>query len=161
MYDFAVDIINITNSKSKVIPLSSDEIKNKTTRPSFSALDKTKFKKTFEIKIEDYFTSLKKCLKKFKMRNILVTGGCGFIGINFIDHFLSKYPDYKIYNLDNLTYAANKVFLPSMVGNANYKFIEGDICNYSLVKQLFIENKISHVINFAAESHVDNSISSP
>ena len=85
-YDFAVDIINITNSKSQVIPLSSDEIKNKTARPSFSALDKLKLK-ILKLRLKIIYKS-EKMFKKFKMRNILVTGGCGFIGINFIDHFV-------------------------------------------------------------------------
>ena len=87
---------------------------------------------------------------------LLITGGCGFIGSNFIRHILKKYPDYKIINLDKLTYAGNKENLRSIEKNKNYKLIKGDICNYNLVDKLM--KKADVVIHFAAESHVDNSI---
>jgi dTDP-glucose 4,6-dehydratase len=95
------------------------------------------------------------------MRNILVTGGCGFIGSNFITYFISKYKDYKIINLDLLTYAGNEENLKEVKDNPRYKFIKGNICNNELVEYVFKEFDITGVINFAAESHVDNSILNP
>lgn len=92
---------------------------------------------------------------------ILVTGGAGFIGSNFIPYFCNKYPDYFIINLDKLTYAANLTNLEECKNLLNYKFIEGDVCDKERIKQLFIINDIRGVIHFAAESHVDNSINNP
>jgi len=88
--------------------------------------------------------------------NILVTGGCGFIGSNFINYFIEKYPDYKIYNLDILYYCAslNNISKPN---HENYKFIEGDIKSPDLINFILKEFQITHVIHFAAQSHVDNS----
>ena len=88
---------------------------------------------------------------------ILVTGGCGFIGSNFIKHMLDKY-DYQIYNIDKLTYAGNKNNLDEYVEHPNYNFIEGDINDYDLLKQDMEFYEIDTIINFAAESHVDRSI---
>ena len=88
---------------------------------------------------------------------ILVTGGCGFIGSNFIKHMLDKY-DYQIYNIDKLTYAGNKNNLGEYSKHLNYNFIEGDINDYDLLKQDVEFYEIDTIINFAAESHVDNSI---
>ena len=92
------------------------------------------------------------------MKNILVTGGAGFIGSNFINHILSKHDDYNIVNLDKLTYAGNLENLIPSQDNKNYKFIHGDITNKELVKFLFEKYELQYVINFAAESHVDRSI---
>lgn len=91
------------------------------------------------------------------MKNILVTGGCGFIGSNFIHHMLSHY-DYKIINLDALTYAGNLENLKDIETNLNYKFIHGRIEDRVLVNRLINEEKIAFIIHFAAESHVDRSI---
>ncbi len=91
---------------------------------------------------------------------LLVTGGCGFIGSNFVRYLLKKYPDYKIINLDKLTYAGNLENLSEVEKNPNYKFIQGDICNSQLVNQILAE-KIDCIINFAAESHVDRSLHDP
>jgi dTDP-glucose 4,6-dehydratase len=88
---------------------------------------------------------------------ILVTGGCGFIGSNFIKHMLDKY-DYQIYNMDKLTYAGNKNNLGEHSKHLNYNFIEGDINDYNLLKQDIEFYEIDTIINFAAESHVDRSI---
>jgi len=94
-------------------------------------------------------------------KSILVTGGAGFIGSNFIPYFLAANPQYKIINLDLLTYAANLDYLAEVANNPNYVFVKGDICDAALVTKLFAEHDICGVINFAAESHVDNSIERP
>ena len=88
---------------------------------------------------------------------ILVTGGCGFIGSNFIRHLL-KHEDYNIINLDALTYAGNPANLTAIEQNSRYKFIHGQIQDKELIDNIFSENKIHGIINFAAESHVDRSI---
>ena len=90
---------------------------------------------------------------------LLVTGGAGFIGSCFVRHILSKYDDYKVINLDALTYCGNIENLKDIENNANYKFIHGNICDKKLVRDLVAE--VDCVINFAAESHVDNSIKRP
>lgn len=95
------------------------------------------------------------------MRNILITGGAGFIGSNFIAYFLKKYPQYKLYNLDALTYAGKVENMQDFINHPNHTFIQGDICDKKLLIELFEKYKIDSVIHFAAESHVDNSISSP
>jgi dTDP-glucose 4,6-dehydratase len=92
---------------------------------------------------------------------MIVTGGAGFIGSNFVIYMLNKYKDIKIINLDKLTYAGNLENLKSVQDNENYVFVQGDICDGQLIDKLFNEYDISHVINFAAESHVDRSISDP
>jgi dTDP-glucose 4,6-dehydratase len=91
---------------------------------------------------------------------ILVTGGCGFIGANFVKYFLRKYPDYKIVNIDLLTYAGNLENLTDIESNPNYKFVRGDIADSKVMDQVFQE-KIDAVVNFAAESHVDRSLYDP
>ena len=95
------------------------------------------------------------------MKNILVTGGAGFIGSNFIRYMLNKYKDYKIVNLDLLTYAGNIKSLNDIKDNPNYLFVKGDIVDNKLVDKIVLENKIEVIINFAAESHVDKSITNP
>lgn len=97
----------------------------------------------------------------FRANNLLVTGGAGFIGSNFIEYILDKYQKINIFNLDLLTYAGNLKNTTQFCDNPRYTFIQGNICDYNLLKQLFSENKIDGVINFAAESHVDNSILNP
>lgn len=92
------------------------------------------------------------------MKSILVTGGAGFIGSNFINYFLKTRNDYSIINLDKLTYAGNLENLKPVEKNINHIFIKGDICNFELVKYIFEKYDIEYVINFAAESHVDRSI---
>ena len=93
--------------------------------------------------------------------SILITGGAGFIGSNFIPYFLEKYPEYKVINLDLLTYAGNLENLKEVENHPRYKFIKGNICNRELVEYIFNEYDIKGVIHFAAESHVDNSIINP
>ena len=95
------------------------------------------------------------------MKNILVTGGAGFIGSNFILYWLKKYSQDQIVNLDKLTYAGNLENLKTVEKNPNYQFVHGDICNPKLVNSLIINNKIDTIIHFAAESHVDRSILDP
>ncbi len=92
---------------------------------------------------------------------ILITGGAGFIGSNFVPYFCEKYPMYHILNLDKLTYAGDLKNLQECEGVANYQFIQGDICDRELVENLFSQYDIRGVIHFAAESHVDNSIKNP
>ncbi|WP_109098906.1 dTDP-glucose 4,6-dehydratase [Aquimarina sp. AU58] len=91
--------------------------------------------------------------------NILITGGAGFIGSNFVN-LISKNDDSKIINLDALTYAADLANIEVQNGT-NYTFIKGDICDWSVVEKVFIEHNIDTVVHFAAESHVDNSIEGP
>jgi dTDP-glucose 4,6-dehydratase len=92
---------------------------------------------------------------------ILVTGGAGFIGSNFIYYMLEKHPDYYIINLDLLTYCGNLENLKEVEDNPNYKFVKGDIADRDLVDKIVLENEIDYIINFAAESHVDRSIEDP
>lgn len=93
--------------------------------------------------------------------SILVTGGAGFIGSNFIPYFIERHPEYHIINLDKLTYAGNLDNLSEVENNDRYTFVQGDICNRELVEYLFKQYDIRGVIHFAAESHVDNSINGP
>ncbi len=95
------------------------------------------------------------------MKTILVTGGAGFIGSNFIPYFLNKHNDCRIINLDLLTYAGNPANIKEVENNPRYTFVKGDICDRSLVEKVFNEFAIEGVIHFAAESHVDNSIAGP
>ncbi len=95
------------------------------------------------------------------MKNILVTGGAGFIGSNFVPYFLQTHQNYKIINLDLLTYAGEEKNLAEVEKHERYEFIKGDICDRSEVERIFEKYKIEGVIHFAAESHVDNSISGP
>jgi len=94
-------------------------------------------------------------------KTILITGAAGFIGSNFVPYFIQKYPNYHIINLDKLTYAGNLENLNECEGKNNYTFIKGDICNRTLIEELFQKYDIRGVIHFAAESHVDNSIKNP
>lgn len=93
--------------------------------------------------------------------NLLVTGGAGFIGSNFILYWLDKYPQDKIINLDKLTYAGNLENLKSVEKNENYQFVRGDICDPQLVNSLIKNYSIDLIVHFAAESHVDRSILDP
>ena len=93
--------------------------------------------------------------------NILITGGSGFIGSNFIPYILETYSGYHVVNIDKLTYAGNNENLIEVKNNPNYTFIEGDICNKTLLKELFQKHRFQRVVHFAAESHVDNSIHGP
>ncbi|WFF74417.1 dTDP-glucose 4,6-dehydratase [Proteiniclasticum sp. QWL-01] len=95
------------------------------------------------------------------MKTILVTGGAGFIGSNFVKHMLEKHPDYKIINIDVLTYAGNLVSLEEVSNNPNYTFIKADIRDREKIEEIFSSNNIDNVVNFAAESHVDRSIEEP
>ena len=92
---------------------------------------------------------------------IIVTGGAGFIGSNFVFHMLGKYPDYRIVCLDKLTYAGNLSTLAGVMDNPNFRFVKADICDRKAVYALFEEEKPDIVVNFAAESHVDRSIENP
>ena len=91
--------------------------------------------------------------------NVLVTGGAGFIGSCFVRHILNKYSDYKVINIDALTYCGNLENLKDIENNPNYKFVHGNICDRKLVRDLV--SQVDCIVNFAAESHVDNSIKHP
>ena len=95
------------------------------------------------------------------MKHILVTGGAGFIGANFVPYFIANNPEYHLVNLDLLTYAGNLENVKEVENHARYTFIQGDICDNDFIKQLFDTYQFHNVIHFAAESHVDNSISGP
>ncbi len=94
-------------------------------------------------------------------KTIIVTGGAGFIGSNFVFYMLKKYKDYRIVCLDKLTYAGNLSTLKSIMNHPNFRFVKADICDREAVYQLFEEEKPNVVVNFAAESHVDRSIENP
>jgi len=95
------------------------------------------------------------------MRTILVTGGAGFIGSNFVRMVLSEHPDVRIVNLDMLTYAGNLESLGEFLNHENHLFVKGDICDGKLVNDLVVQHKIDAIVNFAAESHVDRSLVEP
>ena len=95
------------------------------------------------------------------MTTLLVTGGAGFIGSCFVRHELKKHPDYKIINLDALTYCGNIENLKDVEGRENYTFVKADICDKEAISKIFAENDIDRVVHFAAESHVDRSIRNP
>lgn len=94
-------------------------------------------------------------------KSILVTGGAGFIGSNFIEYYTAIYPDHLVVNIDKLTYAGDLNNLTDVENRENYKFIEGDICDKKLIQKLFATYRFQGVFHFAAESHVDNSIEGP
>ncbi|MCK4959557.1 MAG: dTDP-glucose 4,6-dehydratase [Planctomycetes bacterium] len=95
------------------------------------------------------------------MRTILVTGGAGFIGSNFVRMVLAEHADCVVVNLDKLTYAGNLENLADVMDNPNHKFVKGDICDAGLVEKLIDDNKVDAIVNFAAESHVDRSLVEP
>lgn len=94
-------------------------------------------------------------------KNILITGGAGFIGSHVVRLFVNRYPDYQIINLDNLTYAGNLTNLKDIEEEPNYKFLKADICDFDQMNEVFKAFKITDVIHLAAESHVDRSITDP
>ena len=96
------------------------------------------------------------------MKTYLVTGGAGFIGSNYIHYMFEKYgDDIRIINVDKLTYAGNLENLKSVEGRDNYTFIRADICDETAINEIFEKNDIDRVVHFAAESHVDRSITDP
>ena len=94
-------------------------------------------------------------------RNILITGGAGFIGSHVVRLFVEKYPDYRIINVDKLTYAGNLSNLSDIEGRPNYRFVKADICDFDAMYALMQEERVDGVIHLAAESHVDRSIKDP
>ncbi|CAM4009031.1 dTDP-glucose 4,6-dehydratase [Flavobacterium cucumis] len=95
------------------------------------------------------------------MKNILITGGAGFIGANFVPYFIDNNPEYHLVNLDLLTYAGNLDNVKEVEKHSRYTFVQGDICDSNFIATLFQKFQFHDVIHFAAESHVDNSISGP
>ena len=94
-------------------------------------------------------------------RNIIITGGAGFIGSHVVRLFVNKYPEYHIINLDKLTYAGNLANLKDIEDKPNYTFVKGDICDFALMLKLMQDYKVDGIIHLAAESHVDRSIKDP
>lgn len=94
-------------------------------------------------------------------KNILITGGAGFIGSHVVRLFVNQYPDYQIINLDKLTYAGNPANLKDVEDKPNYRFLKADICDFEKIKEVFTTFKVTDVIHLAAESHVDRSITDP
>jgi len=101
------------------------------------------------------------CFMEGRERNILITGGAGFIGSHVVRRFVRRYPHYRVWNLDNLTYAGNLENLRDVENEPNYRFVKGDICDMPFVRQIFSDHAIDGVIHLAAESHVDRSILEP
>ncbi|WP_053979390.1 dTDP-glucose 4,6-dehydratase [Marinagarivorans algicola] len=95
------------------------------------------------------------------MKTLLVTGGAGFIGANFVHYWLAQYPQDKVIVIDALTYAGNMANLATVNSNPNFTFVQGDICNTALVEQLLRAHSVDTLVHFAAESHVDRSITGP
>lgn len=95
------------------------------------------------------------------MRNVLITGGAGFIGANFVHHWVAKHPSDRVTVLDALTYAGSRLNLKGLEGREGFRFVHGDICDETLVNQLMRERTIDTLVHFAAESHVDRSIDGP
>ena len=95
------------------------------------------------------------------MKNLLITGGAGFIGSHLVRLMVNKYPEYRIVNLDKLTYAGNLANLKDIENIPNYKFVKADICDFEKMREVFAEYEIDGVIHLAAESHVDRSIKDP
>ena len=95
------------------------------------------------------------------MKTLLVTGGAGFIGANFVHYWLAQHPSDKVIVIDALTYAGNIANLDAVKDCANFSFVHGDICNTDLIEQILREHAVDTVVHFAAESHVDRSITGP
>ena len=95
------------------------------------------------------------------MKTILITGGAGFIGSHVVRHFVTQYPDYRIINVDKLTYAGNLSNLTDVEEKPNYLFVRADICDLEKMREIFSRYAVEGVIHLAAESHVDRSITDP
>lgn len=94
-------------------------------------------------------------------RRLIITGGAGFIGANFVHYWCAQYPNDRVVVLDALTYAGNRQTLDSLDAHPNFRFVKGDICDRALIDALLQEEAIDTIVHFAAESHVDRSILGP
>jgi len=164
-YDFAQAVFELSGVSCRVDAIETQEYPTPAKRPYYSVLNKRKIKERFGLEIPHWRESLKQCLKRLEereyMKTILVTGCAGFIGSNFVPYFLEKHLEYRLVNLDVLTYAGNLENLQEVEGDPRYSFVQGDICDRDLVASLFAKYDVRGVIHFAAESHVDNSIKDP
>ncbi len=123
------------------------------------ALSKAEAQKLLGLDDKNFSALFEKSLNtEGDVKNILVCGGAGFIGSNFIRYMLEKHPNYKIVNYDKLTYAGNLENLLDVENNPNYSFVQGDIIDLEFLNKTIQNNNITHIINFAAETHVDRSI---
>ena len=148
-FDFARAIAERSGSACSVQPCHSSEFPSKVRRPAYSVLDKTKIKTTFGVDVP-YWTD-----------SLIITGGAGFIGSHVVRLFVNKYPEYRIINLDKLTYAGNLANLKDIEDKPNYRFVKMDICDFEGVLKLMQEENVDGIIHLAAESHVDRSIKDP
>ena len=126
-------------------PIETKDYQPAAKRPHYSVFNKSQNKEDFKIQIPYWRDSLKDCIRKNKklvMKNILVTGGAGFIGSHLVRLLVNKYPEYHIVNMDVLTYAGNLENLKDIEDKENYTFVKCDICDFENVKQVFKEYQI-------------------
>lgn len=161
-YDFAQEIVKLAGHNCEVRPCKSNERTTIAKRPHYSVLSKTKVVNETGTTLRPWQKALGEVIEEImNKRNILITGGAGFIGSHVARLFATKYPHYNIVILDKLTYAGNRENISDILPLENVVFIEGDITDRMLVDEIFVKHSIDGVLHLAAESHVDRSISAP